>query len=218
MTTEHDNTLHLTHLSQSAVRELAPSFEQLPHTEHADGKFRLRRYSVIRFVDQQVVPTEKHDFTQSETYNHYQGGVKRNFEPLLNRTIESKGLKELCELFVELNHLPNGQEIEIHQMRIAPVFDETPVSPEGVHQDGFDCIAMIGINRQNVVGGELMIYQGNHDAPFYRKVLDDGEIAMLADHELWHNASPIRAVKNDGEGHMDVFVMTANRNRALYHS
>ncbi|MEF1281550.1 agglutination protein, partial [Vibrio fortis] len=35
----HENTLHITHLSNHAVEELSPSFEKLPSTEHADGKF-----------------------------------------------------------------------------------------------------------------------------------------------------------------------------------
>ncbi|ENI4401255.1 agglutination protein, partial [Vibrio parahaemolyticus] len=32
-----ENTLHLTQLSMAAVEQLSPSFEALPHTEHADG-------------------------------------------------------------------------------------------------------------------------------------------------------------------------------------
>lgn len=75
-------------------------------------------------------------------------------------------MRELCALFMEANTLPDGQEIEIHQMRIAAVFDETLVAPEGVHQDGFDHIAIVGIDRYNIVGGEIMLYLSSHEAPF----------------------------------------------------
>jgi len=215
---EHDNTLHITHLSDQAIHDLAPSFSKLPHTEHSDGQFRLRRYSVIQFLDDGIVNTGQQEFIQTEHYNHYQGGIKRHFEPILTETLKSDGMRELCDIFVAMNHLPNGQQIEIHQMRIETVFDETPVSPEGVHQDGFDCIAMIGIDRHNVVGGELMLYDHHDDAPFYRRILANGEIAMLADDRLWHNASPIRSIQKNNEGYMDVFVLTANRDISFYHS
>jgi len=52
-------------------------------------------------------------------------------------------------------------------------------------------------------------YQDSHDAPFFRKVLDNGEVAMLADRKLWHNACPIRSIEHGEEGHMEVFVLTA---------
>ncbi|WP_394243200.1 2OG-Fe dioxygenase family protein [Vibrio astriarenae] len=210
----HINTLHLTSLSHDAVDQLSPSFNLLPHTEHADGQYRLRRYSVIRIQRGEVVETDKHDFMQTDQINHFQGNVVRQFEPLLPQTLKSSGFREMCELFIETNLLSDGQEIEVHQMRIAAVYDETQVAPEGVHQDGFDYIALIGIDRHNIVGGEVLLYQDNHAAPFYRKVLENGEIAMLDDHKLWHNAMPIRTVDHNEEGHMDVFVLTARKRQS----
>jgi len=156
-----------------------------------------------------VKEINKHDFMQTGEINHFQGNIVRHFEPILSSTLNSEGMREMCELFVETNELPDGQEIEIHQMRIAAIYDETQVAPEGVHQDGFDHIAIIGIDRHNIVGGEIMLYQDSHDAPFFRKVLDNGEVAMLADRKLWHNACPIRSIEHGEEGHMDVFVLTA---------
>lgn len=218
MLRSHPNTLHITQLSHSATHQLAPSFAELPHTNHADGQYRLRRYSVIRFIDGQVVEVDKHDFMQTGQINHFQGNVVRCFEALQPSTLKSEGLRELCSLFIEANMLPNGQEIEIHQMRIAAVFDETLVAPEGVHQDGFDHIAIVGIDRHNIVGGEIMLYLSSHEAPFFRKILENGEVAMLADGQLWHNACPIRVVNHDQEGHMDVFVLTAKDGRHALHS
>lgn len=213
MSHNHLNTLHITKLSYSATHQLAASFPHLPHTNHADGQYRLRRYSVIRFVDGQVVEIDKHDFMQTDQVNHFQGNVVRRFEPLLAGTLQSDGLRELCALFMEANMLFDGQEIEIHQMRIDAIFDETLVSPEGVHQDGFDYVAIVGIDRHNIVGGEIMLYLGSHEAPFFRKVLENGELVMLADSQLWHNARPIRTVDHQQAGHMDLFVLTAKDGR-----
>ncbi|PTO77627.1 2OG-Fe dioxygenase family protein [Vibrio splendidus] len=214
----HENTLHITHLSNHAVEELSPSFSKLPSTEHADGQFRLRRYSVVQFSNGQVVEQDKHNFVQSENINHFQGDVVRQFEPIEAEILSSEGMQEMCELFIETNGLEDGQEIEIHQIRIAALFEETQVAPEGVHQDGFDHIALIGVNRHNIVGGEIMLYQDSHEAPFFRKVLGDGEVAMLADSKLWHNAQPIRTIDHDEMGYMDVFVLTAKDARNVLHS
>ncbi|MDQ2163705.1 agglutination protein [Vibrio sp. B4-12] len=214
----HENTLQITQLSQKAIQQLAPSFAQLPHTEHADGQYRLRRYSVVQFNKGKVEALDKHDFMQTDQINHFQGNIKRHFDPILPSTLQSEGMREVCEVFVSTNGLPNGQEIEIHQIRIAAVFDETQVAPEGVHQDGFDHIALVGVNRHNIVGGEIMLYQDCNEAPFFRKVLENGEIAMLADSKLWHNACPIRSIEHGQEGHMDVFVLTAKDGRNALHS
>ncbi|MCG9596950.1 2OG-Fe dioxygenase family protein [Vibrio sp. Isolate25] len=204
-----ETTLQLTQLSDSAFAQLAPSFTKLPNTEHADGQYRLRRYSVIQFKDGQVIDLQKNEFMQTDDINRFQGNVVRQFEPIEATTLQSEGMREICQLFVDANKLIDGQEIEIHQMRISAIFDETQVAPEGVHQDGFDHIALVGMGRHNIEGGDVMLYSSFNEAPFFRKVLQNGEVAMLADNKLWHNATPIRSVIEGEEGYMDVFVLTA---------
>ena len=103
----HEKTLQITHLSGEAINQLSPSFQLLPNTEHADGQYRLRRYSVIHFDNGRVVATDKHDFVQSEQVNHFQGDVVRQFEPILDATLNSEGMREMCQLFVESNGLPD---------------------------------------------------------------------------------------------------------------
>jgi hypothetical protein len=168
---------------------------------------------VVGFENGQVVDLNKNSFVQSSDINRFQGDVIRQFEPIEKGILSSEGFREMCELFVNANHLPNGQEIEIHQIRITAIYDETQVAPEGVHQDGFDHIALVGVGRHNIMGGDIMLYSSHNQAPFFRKVLENGEVAMLADSKLWHNAVPIRSVINDQEGHMDVFVLTATDKR-----
>ncbi len=204
-----ETTLQLTKLSENAIAQLAPSFSKLPGTEHADGKYRLRRYSVIQFKGGQVIDLQKNEFMQTDDINRFQGNVVRQFEPVEKSTLECEGMREICQVFVEANKLSDGQEIEIHQIRISAIYDETQVAPEGVHQDGFEHIALIGMGRHNVEGGDIMLYNSFNEAPFFRKVLQNGEIAMLADNKLWHNATPIKSVIDGQEGYMDVFVLTA---------
>ncbi len=75
----HQNTLHITQLSHQAINQLAPSFVDLPHTEHADGQYRLRRYSVVQFQDGIVLETGKNEFMQTDHFNHFQGNIVRQF-------------------------------------------------------------------------------------------------------------------------------------------
>lgn len=213
-----ENTLQITSISQAAIQQLSPSFSKLPNTEHADGQYRLRRYSVVKYQDGKVDDVNRQHFIQSDKINSFQGNVVREFDALLPSTIASQGMRELCQLFVDSNQLPDGQEIEIHQIRVSAVYDETQVAPEGVHQDGFDHIAIIGIDRHNIVGGEIMLYQDSDAAPFFRKVLENGEVTLLADSKLWHNASPIRSVDSKKNGYMDLFVLTAKENSNDLHS
>tara|TARA_Y100000593_G_scaffold42861_1_gene82041 strand:- start:19339 stop:20022 length:684 start_codon:yes stop_codon:yes gene_type:complete len=221
--------LQLNKLSNEGVHSLKSSFDNLPETSHADGKYRLRRYSVVELrttfwnaAEEIVVEKlETREFLQSEDLNKHQGGMSRKFEDLEDSTIQSEGFKEICHLFKNSNNLVDGQEIEVHQMRIVTLDSEdyltkngpwvvTPVSPEGVHQDGFDHIAMIGINRNNIEGGELKAYHpDNRDTPMLSKPLGAGDMFMLQDSVLFHDASPIRAIRRREKGYLDAFVLCA---------
>ncbi|KJG07985.1 agglutination protein [Photobacterium kishitanii] len=201
-------SLQLTQLSDHAVNELAPSFKYLPHTSHADGEYRLRRYSIIRIHNGKIEPLPSTDFVQSNDINHFQGNVVRHFEALDDELIHCGGMLEMCKLFQRANTLPDDQPIEIHQMRIATLDSEVPASPEGIHQDGFEHIAVIGIDRHNIKGGEFLVYKDKTASPFLCTTLQHGEMAILADDILWHNAHPIKAIKKHQQGYWDVFVLT----------
>lgn len=201
-------SLQLTQLSEHAVNELAPSFKYLPRTSHADGEYRLRRYSIVRIHNGKIEHLPPTDFVQSNDINHFQGNVVRHFEALDDELIECRGMLEMCKLFQRANALPDGQPIEIHQMRIATLDGEVPASPEGIHQDGFEHIAVIGIDRHNIKGGEFLVYKDKTASPFLCTTLQHGEMAILADDILWHNAHPIKAIKKHQQGYWDVFVLT----------
>lgn len=201
-------SLQLTQLSKHAVNELAPSFQSLPQTPHADGGYRLRRYSIVRIHNGKVDHLPPTDFVQSSDINHFQGNVVRHFETLDDDLIDCDGMLEMCKLFQQANALPDNQPIEIHQMRIATLSGETPASPEGIHQDGFEHIAVIGIDRHNIKGGEFLVYKEKTASPFLCTTLQHGEMAILADDILWHNAHPIKAIKKHQQGYWDVFVLT----------
>ena len=215
--------LELNQISEEGVKSLKSSFNNLPETSHKDGKYRLRRYSVVELRttfwnarrEIEITHLAHRDFSQSEDLNKFQGGMARSFEEIEDAALQSDGMKEACMLFKQSNNLDDGQEVEIHQMRVVTQENGmAQVSPEGVHQDGFDHIAMMGVNRHNSVGGELLVYDSRESEPFMVYSLDNGKMAMLADKELWHNAKPLFSVDFSSRvstelGYVDLLIFCA---------
>ncbi|UXI04449.1 2OG-Fe dioxygenase family protein [Photobacterium sp. TY1-4] len=217
MHSSFERTLQLAQLSGKAVSDLSSSFNFLPKTGHADGEYRLRRYSIVKLNQGLVEHLPARPFVQSDDINTFQGNVSRSFEPLEEAIVSSDGMREMCEVFKSANGLVDEQEIEIHQIRISAIDEETQVAPEGVHQDGFDHLAVIGIGRHNIEGGEFLVYKDKTELPFLSMALAEGEVALLDDSQLWHNARPIKAVKKDEQGYLDLFVLTAKElNHAVH--
>ena len=82
---EHD--LQLFRIETELLKSILPSFGFLPRTNHADGQYRLRRYSVVNLLNGKVQPSDKHEFMQSSDINHFQGDVVRQFERDRKRSI-----------------------------------------------------------------------------------------------------------------------------------
>lgn len=73
MLQKHENVISMTVLSPQATQQLMPSFSSLPHTQHADGKYRLRRYSVVKYLNPNVAEVGPRTFMQSDQINHFRG-------------------------------------------------------------------------------------------------------------------------------------------------
>ncbi len=204
-----NHLMQLNQLSEQAVRDVAHTFNNLPATDHADGNYRLRRYSIIRFYNETIEQLPQRSFVQTDDINHFQGNVARQFEPLEETLLQSGGMQEICRIFKENNSLSDYQDIEIHQIRVVTLDEVTQVAPEGVHQDGFDRLGIFSIGRHNVDGGNILIYKDFDSEPFFSMAMETGNIAMLDDSQLWHNAKPIKRADPEQQGYMDVFVLTA---------
>src|SRR5690606_15244509 len=98
-----DRTFQLTQLSGQAINDLSPSFNHLPKTGHADGEYRLRRYSIVKATANGVQHMPPRAFVQSDDINHFQGNVSRSFEPLEDKILFSAGMREMCEVFKRAN-------------------------------------------------------------------------------------------------------------------
>jgi hypothetical protein len=204
--------MQLDKLSAQAVESLTDCFTDLPSTDHIDGQYRLRRYSKVRMNRETMVYDlmEGDTFTQSSKYNKFQGDIPRRFESIDDKTLKSYGVWELCGRLLDSFRFQIDQLIEIHQMRVVSLDGTlTPVSPEGVHQDGYDAICIACLGRHNVSGGHILLYKEEKGTPICDFPLDIGEIAFINDRDMWHNASPIAPVDPTLEAHADFFILTA---------
>ena len=206
--------IHVDKMTPEGVHSVKKSIENVPKTNHKDGRYRLRRYSRVALLTEpkRFKVLEVNEFNQSSDYNKFQGDVERTFENLEDETLHSKGMEEMLYLFRKLNNLPHETEVDIHQMRVITLPNHTAeVSPEGAHQDGYDCIAMFGIARHNISGGELLVSDAEMGEPFVSIPINEGTGVFLNDQVLWHNASKLEAVEKSRYGYMDAFILTANK-------
>ena len=80
--------LQLNYLDGSDVEDVKESFNNLPHTDHKDGKYRLRRLSFAEVrtefwnakTEAVITKLENRVFNQSAKYNEHQGDMDRKFE------------------------------------------------------------------------------------------------------------------------------------------
>ena len=209
--------LQIIKIDADLLDEIKDSFNHLPETDHADGKYRLRKYSRVRVTDVNqtgkisVVDCEVDQFTQSEKYNKHQGGMLRKFENIDPSVISGSAMKEMARAFMSACNVPNLLLMDVHQMRVKCSGGATQLSPEGWHQDGYDNIAMIGGDRNNIIGGELLLSTHKTESPFLQATLDTGTMMIVDDSHLWHNGRSIQPIKDDEPAWMDVIVFTSKK-------
>ena len=208
--------LQVTKVSPELLDEIKDSFNDLPETDHADGKYRLRKYSRVKaFLDGddglELCALKDNEFTQSEDYNKHQGGMVRKFASVDAQVIESRAMREVARAFFDASEIEGDQEFDIHQMRVKCLGGATQLSPEGWHQDGYDYIAVIGIDRNNIIGGEMLLSTSKVDAPFLQATIDTGTLVIVDDSYLWHNGRSIQPVDDSKPAWMDVMVFTLRK-------
>ena len=215
--------LQIIKVDASLMDEIKPSFNDLPETDHEDGHYRLRKYSRIKmqknFASRETWPLmnytieqlDDNTFTQSKKYNTHQGGTVRKFEPVDTKVIESNTMYELLRAFYDACELDNDVIVDIHQMRVLCQGGATQMSPEGWHQDGFNCVTIIGIDRCNILGGELMASDEKTNPPFMTASLDSGTMLIIDDDYLWHNARSIQSLDDTKPAYFDSLIFLAKK-------
>lgn len=217
-----DTVLQITKVSPELLDEIKDSFNDLPETDHADGKYRLRKYSRVEACFDgispnqnevgrdglQLRPLEDDEFNQSKDYNKHQGGMARKFLNIDIQVIESNAIREMAIAFFDACKIEGDQKFDIHQIRVICKGGATQLSPEGWHQDGYDYIAVIGVDRNNIIGGEMLLSTSKVDTPFLQATIDTGTLVIVDDSYLWHNGRSIQPIDDNNPAWMDILVFT----------
>ena len=210
--------LQVSRIEAALFDDIRASFGNLPESEHVDGNYRLRRYSRARAKLEDLVEggsvhqVEGNVFNQSEEYNKHQGGLARQFENVEESTMTSAAMRELTIAFFEACKLHGEHDFEIHQFRMRCIGGATQVAPEGWHQDGYDHVALVGVCRENIIGGEILLSASKTEAPFFTATLDRGTMVVIKDNVLWHNARAIQAIDDEKSAWLDLIVLTIQVN------
>ncbi|MGD9905786.1 MAG: 2OG-Fe dioxygenase family protein [Vicinamibacterales bacterium] len=193
---------------------LAASWADLDtDTYMADGgRYRRRRYASFA-VDGAVVTRRPHQpHYQGRDYNRLNGGVDRWFTPIADAVAAHPLFERLVVLFggmFDAAAAPRPWIVEAHQFRIEadPGHPGLP-TPEGMHRDGVDWVAVCLIGRTNVAGGVTAVADAEGRSLGTFTLVDPLDTVVLDDHRLWHGVTPVMPERPGHPAHRDVLVLT----------
>jgi len=185
------------------------SYNDLPPDTYVpmtyNGATRSRRYANMR-----VDVTDNYEYSIYHTNNDTfiqavddSRGIERTFELMdfqhLNQPWLTNFITQISALSVLNHNYYKGHkkvkevDVHLHQVRQTTYENvEAHNSPEGIHRDGADYIvSAFVIHRNNILGGESIIYDQNKMVT-YKTILDDKEGIYQEDIKQWHYVTPIQ--------------------------
>jgi hypothetical protein len=197
---------------------LQEDWEHLPPDNYLrDGRqYRLRRYGRFSYLpsSDEVLPLSHAPFVQSEKTNKLYGGLQRKFAEIRTETYRNLFLHELIKS--NFSHFPidnimttNHWEIGVHQIRIDATINEPgEPTPEGIHRDGNNFVAMHLIRRQNGSGGLSTIYD-NDKIPLQVVILVKPlDSIFVEDGRVMHDVTTFHPQNKKLRGIRDMLVIT----------
>ena len=145
---------------------------------------------------------------QAKAYNQKVGGVERKLEPIVDLDPLPQISHLARELEFDVNHV---FQVNLHRWRtrVSETFRGDTV-PEGAHRDGHHITSVTCWSRENIEGGESVLYHIGKHEPFLTTILEPGECLVLREEDLIHGALPIALKNGADEGHRDIFVISIN--------
>ena len=177
--------------------------------------YRMRRYSDFSYMPAtgELRLCEHVPYYQSERQNAYVGGKMRHFGDVTAETYENPFFKELVkydfdQFPLDVEYRERNWICQVHQIRIVVGAGETtPVTPEGVHSDGYPFAGVHLMNRHNVTGGLSTVYTAAAEplaSLTFEVPLDS---LFFEDRNMRHYVTPISAAKGS-EGWRDILAIS----------
>lgn len=193
--------------------------ELAPDRFMADGgRYRRRRHAVFSaaFGAHALVRKPHQAHFQTTDFNRLNGGIERHFEPVEDGALKTHTFTFLCELTLGVfGRCAPGADwhVEMHQFRIevgGEIAAGLP-TPEGLHRDGVDFVAMVMIHRDNVCEGVSHIHDLARSPLAEFTLTERLDMALVDDTRVLHGVTPIVAVDPGRVGTRDLLVLTFKR-------
>ncbi|MEU5216846.1 2OG-Fe dioxygenase family protein [Streptomyces sp. NPDC020807] len=153
-------------------------------------------------------------YFQSLDVNRLAGGVVRYFASLDGEQVRNHFLRGLMRsnamLFATCSGAPPAYwTVNVHLVRTtaSPGFVGLP-SPEGLHRDGFDFIAVHHMSRRNVTGGRTEIRSTDGTLLAHRTFTHPLDSLYADDARVLHDVTPLVWDGHGGGGFRDMLLMS----------
>ncbi len=183
------------------------------------GRYRRRRHAAFS-VDAEAIRRKPHQpHYQSRDYNALNGGLARWFEPVTPAIAAHPALHAILRTCFTLFDTstpaatrPAAWHVETHQFRIeARAGQAGQPTPEGLHRDGVDWVAVLLVRRENVASGVTSIYDLQKRPLGSFTLSTPLEAALTDDGRVYHGVTAIEPVAADAPAYRDVLVATFRR-------
>jgi hypothetical protein len=188
--------------------ELQNSFNKIPLDKYYSNQ-RNRAFSLLK-VNNSIEVIGNLNFYQSSKYNNYNGNLLREYDNISNTILDNNSFKDIILTFNNIVSKEFNKEnnyIQIHKIRVYANKNSTDLIPEGIHQDGFNMIAICCISRKNITGGVSRIYDKDKNI-IYSKQLQEGEMIIINDIKNYHDVTNIELIDKEKVGYRDIIVLT----------
>lgn len=180
------------------VKNASALWNHLDHDPylHDKGTYRQRRYAEMIYDADTDILTNTHNamFYQSKAYNTVNGGTRKFSlidEELLNGSLLQRILKYFAGRFAKALSV-SRLELYLHQVRILGSPNQIGLpTPEGIHKDGVDFSCQVLFGRDNVSGGESIIYNNNKTPLIGATMMDPLDFYCFRDPDIYHSVTPI---------------------------
>jgi len=192
------------------ITNIKKYFSNMEIDKYYDNE-RYRAYSLVKVDNNENINILGDlSFYQSSNLNTYNGNNLRSYKNIDKNLLENKEFKNLINLFnkeVSKEFGFNNEYINIHQIRVTANIELTNLIPEGIHQDGYNLVAIVCISRENIEGGENKLYDIDKNL-IDKRFLEEGDMLIINDNKLFHEITDIKIKDKNFEGYRDIFVFT----------
>lgn len=191
--------------SAAALRELAPSWNDLPPDDYLrdGGRYRRRRHaSFVASAASGIAQAPPRAHWQPVEYNALHGGLERWFAPVEPAVVASNAwqrvLGALAGLAGDVRGPRDAWYLEAHQFRIDTEGGIGRPTPEGAHRDGVDLVAVALVSRVGIKGGETRVFDAAGPAGERFTMTEPWTCLFLDDARVIHESTPIQPMADHG--------------------